>query len=62
MDNQKPIITIGIPCYSTVSAETLDDYMRFSFYLGRRYQDYDFKLAIKSKSEQFRARNAIVLA
>ena len=53
-------ICIGIPCYSTVAAETLEDYMRFSYMLGRRYQDYDFFLCIKSKSEQFRARNVIV--
>ena len=31
-------ICIGIPCYSTVAAETLEDYMRFSYMLGRRYQ------------------------
>ncbi len=58
----KPIITIGIPCYQGVGAETLCDYMRFAYYLGRRYQEYDFFLAIKSKSEQFRARNNIVEA
>lgn len=58
----KPIITIGIPCYDGVSAETLSDYMRFAYYLGRRYTEYDFYLAIKSKSEQFRARNNIVEA
>jgi len=53
-------ICIGIPCYQNVSYETLDDYMRFAFYLGRRYAEYDFFLAIKGKSEQFRARNAII--
>ncbi len=58
----KPIITIGIPCYQGAGAETLCDYMRFAYYLGRRYQEYDFFLAIKSKSEQFRARNNIVEA
>jgi len=61
MEN-KPVITIGIPCYQGVPAETLQDYMRFAYYLGRRYQDYDFCLAIKSKSEQFRARIAIAEA
>lgn len=55
-------ITIGIPCYQNVCAETLEDYMRFAYALGRRYAEYDFFLAIKSKSEQFRARNAIVEA
>lgn len=58
----KPIITIGIPCYQGVAGETLGDYMRFAYYLGRRYQEYDFFLAIKTKSEQFRARNSIVEA
>lgn len=62
ISNEKQIITVGIPCYSHVSPETLDDYMRFFYYLGRRYTDYEFTLAIKSKSEQFRARNAIVTA
>ena len=56
----KSRITIGIPCYQNVSFETLGDYMRFAFHLGRRYQEYEFFLAIKGKSEQFRARNAIV--
>lgn len=59
---QKDVITIGIPCYAGVTSEVLSDYMRFAYYLGRRYQEYDFFLAIKSKSEQFRARNAIVEA
>lgn len=53
-------ITIGIPCYQNVPAETLEDYMRFAYYLGRRYPEWEFFLAIKSKTEQFRARNAIV--
>jgi len=53
-------IVIGIPCYQGVSAETLEDYMRLSYYLGRRCSEHEFTLAIKSKSEQFRARNAIV--
>ena len=56
----KPIILIGIPCFSGVEPETLEDYMRFAYYLGRRYQEYNFALAIKPKTEQFRARNAIV--
>jgi 2-polyprenyl-3-methyl-5-hydroxy-6-metoxy-1,4-benzoquinol methylase len=62
MPDKKPVITIGIPCYSSVPPEVLQDYMRFMYYLGRRYQEYDFALAIKTKSEQFRARNAIVEA
>lgn len=51
---------IGIPCYQNVSAETLEDYLRFAFYLGRRMPEHDFLIGIKSKTEQFRARNAIV--
>lgn len=56
------LITVGIPCYTNPPPEVLDDYMRFAFYLGRRYLEHDFFLAIKSKTEQFRARNAIVRA
>jgi hypothetical protein len=55
-------IVIGIPCFNGVSHEVLDDYMRFAFALGRCYQDFEFQLAVKGKSEQFRARNAIVEA
>jgi len=55
-------VCIGIPCYRDVSAETLEDYMRFAYYCGRRIPEHDFMLAIKSKSEQFRARNAITEA
>lgn len=62
MPDAKPVIVIGIPCYGTVAPEVLQDYMRFAYYLGRRYQEYDFALAIKTKTEQFRARNAIVEA
>lgn len=36
--------------------------MRFAYYCGRRIPEHEFMLAIKSKSEQFRARNAIVEA
>lgn len=56
----KPRIFIGICAYSHVSPETLDDYMRFMFHIGRRMPDYDFFHGIISKSEQFRARNALV--
>lgn len=54
-------ICIGIPCFQGVSFEVLDDYMRFMFHLGRRSTN-GFMLAVKGKSEQFRARNAIVKA
>ena len=55
-------ICIGIPCYQNCSSETLQDYMLMAYYFGRRYPEYEFFLAIKSKSEQFRARNSIVTA
>jgi hypothetical protein len=53
-------IFIGIPCYQNVAAQTLEDYMRFAYHIGRRMPEYDFYLGIKTKSEQFRARNQIV--
>ena len=52
-------VCIGIPCYQNVAAETLEDYMRFAYYCGRRLPEHEFLLAIRSKSEQFRARNVI---
>ena len=55
-------ICIGMPVYSHVSPEVLEDYMRFAYSVGRRLPEYEFFLAIKSKSEQFRARNGIVEA
>jgi hypothetical protein len=55
-------ICIGIPCFHGVDYQVLEDYMRLAFHLGRRHIDYNFQLAIKGKSEQFRARNAIVKA
>ena len=42
----KKRITIGIPCYRDVPGETLEDYMRFAYYLGRRYTEYDFYLVV----------------
>lgn len=53
-------ILIGIPCFGSAPAETLDDYMRFMYYCGRRLPEHEFYLAIKSKTEQYRARNSIV--
>ena len=41
-------IMIGIPCYQNVSAETLEDYMRFAYYCGRRLSEHEFVLGIKS--------------
>ena len=62
MDSAKPTVCIGIPCYGDVSPEVLEDFMRFAYHCGRRLPQYDFFLAIKPKTEQFRARNAIVEA
>lgn len=59
-DERRLHIVIGVPCYRDVSAEVVEDWMRFAFHCGRRLPHYDFSLAIKTKSEQFRARNAIV--
>lgn len=55
------LVCIGICAYGSVAAETLEDYMRFAFHCGR-VPNYDFFLAVKTKSEQFRARNGIVKA
>jgi 2-polyprenyl-3-methyl-5-hydroxy-6-metoxy-1,4-benzoquinol methylase len=55
-------ITVGILAYAGCSAETLEDYCRFAFHLGRRNTEWDFFLGVRSKLEQFRARNSIVEA
>jgi len=55
-------ICIGIVAYDGLEGQVAEDYMRMMFHLGRRCPEYDFQLAIKSKSEQFRARNSIVRA
>ena len=54
------MVVIGIPCFSGVDYRVLEDFMRFSYYLGRRYPEHNFSLAIKGKTAQHRARNAIV--
>lgn len=55
-------ILIASPCYSKVDPEILEDWMRLAYHCGRRMPEYEFFLGIKTKSEQFRARNAIVEA
>jgi 2-polyprenyl-3-methyl-5-hydroxy-6-metoxy-1,4-benzoquinol methylase len=55
-------ICIGIVAYDGLDHQVSEDYMRLMFHLGRRHPEYNFQLAIKGKSEQFRARNAIVKA
>lgn len=57
--DRRPSVFIGVPCYGDVAPDILEDFMRFAYHLGRRMPQYDFFLGIKSKSEQFRARNAI---
>jgi 2-polyprenyl-3-methyl-5-hydroxy-6-metoxy-1,4-benzoquinol methylase len=52
-------IAIGIPAYGDFTPEVTEDLFRFAYHLGRR-TDHEVFLAIKSKSEQFRARNAII--
>jgi 2-polyprenyl-3-methyl-5-hydroxy-6-metoxy-1,4-benzoquinol methylase len=56
----KPLVVIGILCYETVPPEILEDWMRFAYHCGRRLPQYNFILGIKTKTEQFRARNALV--
>jgi len=55
-------VMIGVLAYAGCSAETLEDYTRLAFYLGRRCQEYDFFLSVIPKAEQFRGRNNIVEA
>lgn len=52
-------VVIGVPCFGEVPPEVLEDFSRFLYYCGRR-TTHDYFLAIRSKSEQFRARNSIV--
>lgn len=61
-EDKRPKIFIGVPCYNKVDPEVLEDWMRFAYHCGRRMPQYDFLLGIKTKSEQFRARIAIVEA
>jgi len=61
-DEKRIRIFIGIPAYSSVPGETLEDYCRFMFHIGRRNTEFDFFVGIKTKSEQFRARNSLVEA
>lgn len=56
------IITIGTICYNGVTPEVYEDHCRFWYYLGKRYPEHQFFMAMRSKMEQFRARNAIVQA
>lgn len=55
-------ICIGIVAFNGLDDQVSEDYMRLMYHLGRRCPEYDFQLAIKGKSEQFRARNSIVKA
>lgn len=62
MTTPRKRIFLGIPCYGDVAPEVLEDFMRFAFHLGRRMPQYDFFTGIRTKAEQFRARNQIVEA
>lgn len=62
MANKRQVIAIGVPCYGDVPPEYLEDFARFTYHCGRRMPEFDFFLAIRSKAEQFRARNQIVEA
>ena len=62
MNEKRGRICLAIPCYGDVPPEVLEDYMRLAYYLGRRYQEWDFILGIKSKTEQFRARITLGMA
>ncbi len=55
-------ILLSSPCYGKVDPEILEDWMALAYNCGRRMPEYEFFLGIKTKSEQFRARNAIVEA
>ena len=57
---ERPLIAVGIPTFAGLPLRTQWDYMRMMYCFGRRYPEYDFSLLVKEKSEQFRARNAIV--
>ena len=60
MESRKPVVLIGIPCYGMVPPEVYEDGLRFLYHCGRRLPQYDFLLAIRTKAEQFRARQSIV--
>ncbi len=55
-------ILLSSPCYGPVDPEILQDWMALTYHCGRRMPEYEFFLGIKTKSEQFRARNVIVEA
>ncbi len=60
--SRRKSICIGIVAYNGLDDQVSEDYLRLMYHLGRRCPEYDFQLALKGKSEQFRARNAIVKA
>lgn len=53
-------IGVGIPVFQNYAPEVAHDYMRMWYNFGRRMPEHEFFLIPKTKSEQFRARNAIV--
>lgn len=56
-------ICVGIVAFNALDdGQVAEDYLKLMYYLGRRHPEHDFQLALKYKTEQFRARNAIVKA
>lgn len=56
-------ICIGIVAYNALDdGQVAEDYLSLMYYLGRNHPEYNFQIALKYKSEQFRARKAIVKA
>lgn len=53
-------ILIGVPGFAGIQPEAQEHFMALAFRCGREMPEYDFLLKIKTKSEQFRARNQIV--
>lgn len=59
-NGRKQRVFIGVPCYGDVSPEILQDWMGWLYYCGKYMPQYEFCTGIKTKSEQFRARNALI--
>lgn len=54
-------IAVGLPVFDNYPCpEVAHDYMRMWYHFGRRMPEHDFFMIPRTKSEQFRARNAIV--
>ena len=60
MDTPRRKCFIGIVAFQGANYKVLENYIAWSFHLGRRSPDFDFVLRVIGKKEQFRARNNIV--